>query len=485
MTAGLPVRAFAQSDATGALAATAPALVDPAVVQTMQGFGAAGAWWPNDLVKFGQRAQRQVADMLFDQSGIGLSAYRYNIGGGGVGVTNPPRAAQTFLVSPGTYDWSRDPGGRLFLRLAAQRGVPILVGFVNSAPSIWTTNGLNTGGNLKLGSEFAYARYLADVVGHFHANGVTLSYVSPMNEPDYTFAGGGQEGMAVPVLQRAIVVQALGQALAQHAPYCRVIADESSHVGDQFNLEVPPWMTIPGTSRYVAALAHHLYDFPGDLPLQLARRIGRLYGKALWCTELCCIDSRTGVFGQQYDPTIAGAMPVVNRIWQCLTQANDAAFHWWVACSSAIGTDPTSVNTSGWNDGLLYYDPNYASTGNQQIYTTKRYFALGNFSRYVRPGDQRHEVTGAPANLRLLAFSTSTGWSLVVINNSPAGSAATPFQLQLPQQPWPALTVTGAVETSAAKSLGAVGPPLLGPGGVVSGSVPAQSITTFLLGGRR
>jgi O-glycosyl hydrolase len=165
--------------------------------------------------------------------------------------------------------------------------------------------------------------------------------------------------------------------------------------------------------------------------------------------------------------------------------ANDAAFHWWVACSSAIGTDATAVNTSGWNDGLLYYDPNYASNGNQQIYTTKRYYALGNFSRYVRPGDQRHEVTGGPANLRLLVFSTSAGWSLVIINNSPAGSPATSFQLQLPQQPWPSLTGAGAVETSATQSLGAVAPPVLSPGRVVSGSVPAQSITTLLLGGRR
>jgi O-glycosyl hydrolase len=483
LTAAFPVRAFAQSDSPGSLATTPPAVVDSNVVQTMQGFGAAGAWWPNDLVNFRDAVQQQVANLLFDvNTGIGLSVYRYNIGGGGVGVTNPVRAPQTFLVSPGKYDWRRDRAGRTFLRLAAERNVPILVGFVNSAPSIWTTNGLNTGGSLKLGSEVEYAGYLADIVQHFHdRNGVTLSYVSPMNEPDYTFAGGGQEGMAVPAVQRAIVVQTLGKALARQARYCRVIADESSHVGDQFNPELPLWMTIPGTSQYVGALAHHLYDFPGDLPLQTARQLGRLYGKTLWCTELCCINSTTGVFGQQYDPTIAGAMPVVNRIWQCLTQANDAAFHWWVACSSAIGSDPNAVNSSGWNDGLLYYDPEYASNANQQIYTTKRYYALGNFSRYVRPGDQRHEVTGGPSNLRLLAFSSTTGWSLVVINNSPAGSAASSFQLQLPQQPWPALTVAGAVETSATQSLGAVALPVLGPGMVVSGTVPAQSITTFLL----
>jgi O-glycosyl hydrolase len=270
----------------------------------------------------------------------------------------------------------------------------------------------------------------------------------------------------------------VGQALARQAPYSRVIADESSHVGDQFNPEVPQWMTIPGTPQYVAALVHHLYDFPNDTPLQIARGIGALYGKALWCTELCCIDSETGVFGKQYDPTISGAMPMANRIWQCLTQANDAAFHWWVACSPEIGSDPTAVNPDGWNDGLLYYD------SNQRIYTTKRFYAMGNFSRYVRPGYRRHPVIGGPGNLRMLAFTGPGGWSVVVINNSPAGSAATSVSIQLPDTPWPALAVAGAVETSAARSLEPAPRPHLSSTRLLRSTVPAQSVTTYLLAGR-
>jgi O-glycosyl hydrolase len=489
---GFPTDALAATDTAAASDSLQPAVVNPSPTQTMQGFGATGAWWPNDLVKFDAGVQQKVADLLFDHSGLALSVYRYNIGGGGVGVTDPARAPETFLVSPGNYDWSHDPGGRLFLNLAVQRRVPVLVGFVNSAPAAWTTNGQNSGGSLKLGSEWAYAGYLADVVEHLHnVEGATLSYVSPMNEPDYTFAGGKQEGMAVPVWQRAIVVQAAGRQLAQRAPYCRLIADESSHVGDQFNPEVPRWMTIPGTAQYVAYLAHHLYDFPNDLTLQVARQIGQLYGKSLWCTEICCVDSRTGKFGQQYDPTITGAMPLANLIWQCLTQANDASFHWWVACSPAMGTDPVAnpgsenqVNLNGWNDGLLYYDPRYADHENQQIYTTKRYYAMGNFSRYVRPGARRHEVSGGPSNLRILAFSTTTGWSLVVINNSSAGSPATRFQLQLPAQPWPVVTRSEAVETSGSRSLGKAPLPRLGSNRTVTATVPAQSITTYVLRGQ-
>ena len=52
--------------------------------------GASGAWWPIDLAAFPARVQQQVARLLFSPDGIALSGYRYNIGGGGVGVTAPP-----------------------------------------------------------------------------------------------------------------------------------------------------------------------------------------------------------------------------------------------------------------------------------------------------------------------------------------------------------------------------------------------------------
>jgi O-glycosyl hydrolase len=185
------------------------ALIDPKPAQTIEGFGASGAWWPNDLVHFDPAVQRLVADLLFSPGGIGLSAYRYNIGGGGVGVSNPVRAPESFFIAPGEYDWGRDAGGRLFLRMAAERGVPVLLGFVNSAPTVWTTTGKSCSGDLLPDAEQVYAEYLADVVTHLHDDdGITLGYLSPMNEPRYTFDGCGQEGMAVPAVQRAAVIQA-------------------------------------------------------------------------------------------------------------------------------------------------------------------------------------------------------------------------------------------------------------------------------------
>jgi hypothetical protein len=59
-------------------------------MQTMSGIGASGAWWPIDLASYTDTVKSQAADLLFNaSSGMGLTSYRYNIGGGGVGVNNP------------------------------------------------------------------------------------------------------------------------------------------------------------------------------------------------------------------------------------------------------------------------------------------------------------------------------------------------------------------------------------------------------------
>jgi O-glycosyl hydrolase len=481
--------AASPSQPSGADPGVATVVVSPAAAQTMEGFGASGAWWPNDLGTFPAAVQDRVARMLFSPSGIDLSAYRYNIGGGGVGVTDPTRAVQTFLKSPGVYDWSADAGGMRFLRQAHADGVPILEGFVNSAPSEWTTNHQNCGGQLTPGDEGAYASYLAQVVQHLHsADGITLSYVSPMNEPDDSFSTCGQEGMAVPVGQRATVVNAVGKALARRAPAARVIADESSLATFQFLQEVPQWLSVPDTSTWVAALAHHTYDFPTDSQAAPVSALASRTGKPLWMTEICCYDGKgpgpVVGFGAQYDPTMTSGLWLADTINQDVAVIGDAQFDWWTALSSQLGCDPvadttcaTSLNNSGWNDGLLYYDPSYGSDGNHRIYTTKRYSVLGNFSRYVRPGAVRHRVSGVPAGVDVMAFKKGITWSVVVVNNAAPGSAPVGLRITLPGSR--TVRSTGAFQTSATKDLAATARPrpTAGNGSLVR--VPAQSVTTY------
>jgi O-glycosyl hydrolase len=493
-------RPAAARDAASRMSAPrGPATVSAAAAQTMAGFGASGDWWVNPVQYFPASAQQHIASLLFTGQGLALSQYRYNIGGGGAGADVPTggeselgfqdRAPQTFYVAPGIYNWSHDAGGTMFLRYAAADRVPEIVANVNSAPPQFTTNGLSCGGELSPSDAQAYAEYLTTVVKHIHdAWHITVSYISPMNEPDYTRSDCTQEGMKVPPALRASVVRDLGQDLAAQAPYTHVIADESSDVDSQFIPELPQWMGEAGTSQYVAALATHTYDFPSDATMRQAAALARQYRKPLWATEICCMvyngASASPSYGEQFDPTITGGLSMAQIIYGDLTAGDVSAFDWWVALSAAEGCDPaqagcmTTVNSTGWNDGLLYFDPNFAIDHNYNVYPTKRFYTLGQFSRFVRPGAQLHHVTGAPSGLDAVAFRTGRQWEVVVINLNAAGSAPARFSLQLPG---PAgLHAAGTYQTSATASLtGVADPPVSGTTATLT--TPAQSITTFLL----
>jgi O-glycosyl hydrolase len=418
--------------------------------------------------------QKRVADMLFSRQGIALSGYRYNIGGGGVGVKTPARAPKQEPV---------DTGGLMFVRAANDAHVPFLTGFVNSAPPQFTTNGKSCGGSLEPGSEDAYAQYLATIVKRLHdKEHITLQYVSPMNEPDNSFGDCGQEGMQVPVAQRALLVQALGRALARQAPYAKVIADETTADAILAD-EAPRWLAVPGTTQYLAAIAHHTYDFPNDALRRLVPPIARRFAKPTWMTEICCYRGSGGVatsFGAQYDPTITQGLWLADQIYDDFTIANDSAWYWWTALSPVIGCDPkadprcvTRVNTKGFNDGLLYYDEKVATDGITSIFPTKRFYVLGQFSRYVRPGAIRHDVRGAPGGVFVMAFQNGNSWTVVAWNE---GRSQATFGIALPA---PASTVVDAVVTSATKQLSPATAPARTATGTWLARIAPQTIVTY------
>jgi O-glycosyl hydrolase len=470
VAAGLPGQASA---ATATAVVTAPA-------QTIAGFGASGAWWVNDLTHFSASTQSQLASLLFTSSGIDLSQYRYNIGGGGAGVTAGPRAPQSFLTSSGTYNWSNDPGGQYFLKAAAADGVPDIIGFVNSAPSQYTTNGENCGGQINTADDAAYGTYVATIAAHFAAAGVTFSQISPMNEPDDSFSSCGQEGMAVPASARAGVIDAVGAALKSAGLSTKVIADESSQT-TQLLSEAPTWLADANAPSYLAAIAHHTYDNPSDSRLEQVGALGDVNSKPVWASEICCQISGGGGYGQQYDPAMAGALVLANYVYTDLSYADDAAFQWWTALSSELGCDPatsstcaTSVNSSGWNDGLVYYDPGYAADGNQNLYLTKRFYALGQFSKYVRPGAVRYGVSGSPSGVQTMAFWAGGKWTVVATNT---GTSATTLGLNLDSG---TLTAAGAYQTDASENMASVSAPGIS-GSTISATLPGQSVTTYVL----
>jgi O-glycosyl hydrolase len=445
--------------------------------QTIDGFGASGAWWPIDLASFPDAVQRQVGQMLFSQSGIALSGYRYNVGGGGKGVTNPSRAPKQY---------PDDTAGLRFLQLAHDAGVPILTGFVNSAPPKFTTNGKACGGELIPGMESAYAEYLAGVVRSLRdREHVSLQYVSPMNEPDDSFPDCGQEGMKVSISQRAKVVHALGVALAREAPATKIIADETTADALTAN-EVPQWLASPGAAKYLAAIAHHTYDFPNVALRKLIPPISKRFERPTWMTEICCYKGSGGVassMGPNYDPTMTQGLWLADQVEGDLSVAGDRAWYWWTALSSVLGCDPHTdavcpdrKNTQGFNDGLLYYDKNGPTDGVTTIFTTKRFYVFGQFSRYVRPGAVRHDVIGMPNGVHAMAFASGHDWTVVTWNET---AREQKYGLRMSAQ---GMVAGNATVTDATRNLSNLAPAQLTTTGVFVLDLPARSVATYSFG---
>ena len=70
---------------------------DKQVFQTVESIGASGSWWSQDIggweeAETSSLSKREyIAELLFDQTdGIGLSSYRYNLGGGST-LQNSPK----------------------------------------------------------------------------------------------------------------------------------------------------------------------------------------------------------------------------------------------------------------------------------------------------------------------------------------------------------------------------------------------------------
>jgi O-glycosyl hydrolase len=466
-------------------AADAPAVsavrVEATPLQTITGFGASGAWWPNDVSDFSPAGQTRIAALLFSRTnGLGLSIYRYNIGGGGVGVHPGPRAPRSFLAAPGTYDWNADPGGMAFLRQASHYGVHRLIGFANSAPTFFTSNGADCGGSLKPASVGAYTTYLAVVASHLRtAYGIRLAAVSPMNEPTNDFAACNQEGMGVSAARRGGVTTSLARALAAHAPGTAVSADEST-TSAALRSGIDRWIDPD-----VRSVAFHGYDFPTAAALRSVHALVRARTSSqLEMSEVCC-STGTG-FTQGYNPGIHDGLWLANTIWRDLSAGEVSSFSWWTALSPKIGclpgtdaTCPDVSNTQGWNDGLLYYDPDFRADGNQAIYFTRRYWVLGNFSRYIRPGAVHYKVTGVPAGTHVIAFLRNT-WRFVMINNTTASRSIAVKLLPAPSgrsygQPT-------AYATTATSDLAPAAAPMLDRStGTVTSTLPGRSVITLIV----
>ncbi|MGJ8641478.1 MAG: glycoside hydrolase [Opitutaceae bacterium] len=457
--------------------------------QDIDNFGASGAWTSAGIGKYwSEEKKTKAATLLFSQEmkedgspeGIGLSAWRFNIGGGSAlpnGQKNGAhalggsqgewghdnwRSAECFKYGPGaSIDPAAQQGGIWFLKKAQEMGVEDLVAFVNSPPFWLTRNGKahpsdlvevksekpngdvsykpKFSSNLPDGNHEAFADFLVEVIQHLkEREGVQIDYISPINEAtwkwmntqagsDDDLGGNRQEGCPYNNQQVKSVVGKLYAAL-QREGLADVMIDGPEAVeypallDPEYAADSKFWS---GKSDYRAGMNQFgLGDFRHYLKLFLEdsgfskkvhdtvsvhgywadyreERLTTLRDLVLqnkneynpdakiWMSEVCGLGSgplRDWSASRYTGDDMTRALHWSRAIHYDLTRMNASAWHWW-----------TAISNVDFDDGLLFTSLEFtrSDTSDETLYDTKQLWALGNFSRFVRPGFKRVHLEGA------------------------------------------------------------------------------------------
>jgi len=150
-------------------------------------------------------------------------------------------------------------------------------------------------------------------------------------------------------------------------------------------------------------------------------------------------------------------MTWANNIYQAVVNANCSAYLYWVGVQGG-DTNSKLVRIS-----------------NNAVQPSKRLWALGQWSRFVRPGAMRVGTSGSAGGLKVAAFGNVDGGVAVQLINS--GGSAVKISVKL----------SGAADASVARAWVTDNTREIAEmeasvsGGVASASIPSRSMATILL----
>jgi O-glycosyl hydrolase len=474
-------------------------IIPETTFQVIHNFGASDAWscqftgiWPDEQ-------RNRLADLLFSletgddgsPKGIGLSCWRFNIGAGSSrqgnqsGIDDTWRRAESFMQNDRSYNWDQQEGQRWFLRAAKERGVESFIGFVNSPPIALTKNGKahSSGGNsMNLTDDNlpAFSKYMVDITKNIQQReGILFDYLSPVNEPQWEWKGG-QEGSPWKNEEIARLCRILGKDLHEAGLPTQIEITEAGQLNHLYEagndaergFQVREFFS-PVSSNYIGNVsnmahkiaAHSYFTTTNDKVLtevrtRLQKEILEVDpGLEFWMTEYCILGDNDGFKGNRRDLGMETALFVANIIHSDLMTGLASAWQWWIA-----------ISPYDYKDGLIYIDK--SETGGN-IYESKLLWALGNYSRFIRPGATViHTVSIGNPDLKISAYKNKGGEIVVVIVNREAENQGLQINLQGDYQK------QGKIyETSAANNLRFMGEVNLEKDLVV----PARSVTTIVL----
>lgn len=370
------------------------------------GFGGSAAWTTQNLGRLaGDGTQEEIVEALYGESGMKLSVYRYNIGGGSkelgekIGYVEDVTATESFFISENytdpssfsderNYDFGRDAGSVSVMKAAVEKGyIKKIVLFVNSPHYLLTSSKLTNGSyeyqnNLPSESYQAFSNYVLIISKYIYqtvaADKNIELYISPANEPQWRWGGvkATQEGCHYDPENLDSMMDF----------FFRELKAFNAENGYDFHLEAyesGSYLMKHNKEYIAAAMGSEWFDAVGTLSVhgyhksesssakaKFAEYAAETLRKNVAMTEFCDLSE-----GRDY--SMKSAMYTARVMIKDLACLNAVEWGWWLAVSSG-----------DYDDGLVYWDYD-AETSVSSVSYSKRYFVMSQFTRYIEAGDVR------------------------------------------------------------------------------------------------
>ncbi|WP_190242958.1 Ig-like domain-containing protein [Arthrobacter globiformis] len=474
--------------------------------EAFEGWGTSLVWFANATGDYPDEVRNKLADMVFGDDGLNLNIARYNVGGG-----NAPDVKDYLRAGGAVEGWWKAPAGTTredkdwwdpanpeHWNLDADQtqrwwvdriknDITHWEAFSNSPPWFQTVSGYVSGGfnssqdQLRTESVDDFSSYLVGVVKRLEkAHGIKIDTIDPMNEPNTPYwgtslnasgqpVGGRQEGAHMgPELQQK-VVQSLAKALASAETGAVISAMDETNPSTFAN----NWNSYSAEAKEnVAQLNVHTY---GTGQRTSVRDIAKGEDKPLWMSET----GGSWMDGQNFtsmQPGLGLAQHMVND----LRELEPEAWVFWQPVEDYNNMKPggESAIGSNWGEIQLPFDCAAGDTLEScPIYTNTKYNTARNFTHFIKPGDRLVKVD----DLNSAAAVSDSGATVVHVNDS---KQQRPVALDLSR--FGAIQGNATVTPVTSDASGALveGEPVaVGKDRTAVLTVPAESVTTFLVNG--
>ncbi|KAF2841741.1 glycoside hydrolase family 30 protein [Patellaria atrata CBS 101060] len=428
--------------------------------QKVEGFGFAEAFQRAvQLRAISAEKQQQVIDLLFNTTtGAGMTIVRNGIG-------SSPDSSSDHMVSiqprnPGgpnaapKYVWptGNDDSGQLwFSQQALRYGVKTFYANAWSAPGYMKNNNNDANGGSLCGVNGvscssgnwvqAYCNYLVQYVKYYIEAGVPITHLGFLNEPELTtsYASMRSNGR-----QAADVIKVLRPTLDNNN-LSHIIINCCDAEGWNTQSGLANELRSAGVDNLYGVITTHSYTSSPGNPMNSIHPV--------WQTEAADLQGQwQGAF---YQGGGAGeGLTWANNIHQAIVNSNCSAYLYWIGTQTGVT-----------NSKLLNIDK-----GN--VVPSKRLWAFGNWSRFVRPGATRVQVSGAPNGVRSGAFKNVDGTVAVQFINGGGSAANVNVKVN-------GMTVGSVTAWITNNSNDLAVHPTTFSAGTASGSIPARSMVTF------